>query len=243
MCVLAAPTITNSSSPSVNIVLNTSVGLFCSARQYPDKPHIEWTNLSGLAVASSDDFIVSNDGANVLHSTVSVNRVGRYICSIPNTQENKQIEVIARVSILSTTQDVNLGRDGTKLLVCEARAYPNYPSITWMAGNGSSISQRHADIRKDLSDGSYCQRSSITVRTTGNFTCRAEASGECQEKIISVVPGTLYTFKLCKVECLHIVLLVAAIRVTSTPQSTTKITSMAICKFSLIDVHVLINVA
>ena len=190
LCVfLAAPTITSSSSPSVNIAFNTSVALFCSARQYPDKPHIEWTNTSGLAVASSDDFTVSSDGANVLRTTISANRVGRYICSIPNTQENKQIEVIARVSILSTTQDGNLGRDGTKLLVCVARAYPNYPSITWMAGNGSSISQRHADIRRDLSDGSYCQQSSITVRTTGNFTCRAEASGERQESVISVSPG------------------------------------------------------
>ena len=186
---LAAPTITSSSSPSVNIAFNTSVGLFCSARQYPDKPHVEWTNSSGLSVASSDDFTVSSDSANVLHSTVSVNRVARYICSIPNTQENKQIEVIARVSILSATQDSNLGRDGTKLLVCVARAYPNYPSITWMAGNGSSVSQRHAEVSNDLSDGSYCQRSSITVRTTGNFTCRAEASGERQERIISVAPG------------------------------------------------------
>ena len=89
VCVLAAPTITSSSSPSVNIAFNTRVGVFFSARQYPDKPRVEWTNTSGSAVASSDDFTVSNDGANVLHSTVSVNRVGRYICSIPNTQENK----------------------------------------------------------------------------------------------------------------------------------------------------------
>ena len=63
MCVfLAAPTITSSSSPSVNIAFNTSVGLFCSARQYPEKPRVEWTNSSGLAVASSDDFTVSSDG-------------------------------------------------------------------------------------------------------------------------------------------------------------------------------------
>ncbi len=88
VCVLAAPTITSSSSPSVNIAFNTRVGVFCSARQYPDKPRVEWTNTSGSAVASSDDFTVSNDGANVLHSTARVNRVGRYICSIPNTQEN-----------------------------------------------------------------------------------------------------------------------------------------------------------
>ena len=195
VCVyLAAPTITSSSSPSVNIDFNTRVGLFCSARQYPDQPTVEWTNSSGLAVASSDDFTVSSDGANVLHSTVSVNRVGRYICSIPNTQENKQIEVIARVSILSTTQDAKFGIDGTKLLVCVARAYPNYPSITWMAGNGSYISRRHADVSNDLSDGSYSQQSSITVRTTGNFTCRAEASGERQERIISVAPGIYIYF-------------------------------------------------
>ncbi len=112
-----------------------------------------------------------------------------------------------------------------------------------MAGIGSSVSQRHADVSNDLSDGSYSQQSSITVRTTGNFTFRAKASGERQERIISVAPGTLYTFKLSKVECLQIEPLAIAIRVTSTPQSTTKITSMALCKFSLIAVHVLINVA
>ena len=219
LCVfLAAPTITSSSSPSVNIAFNTSVGLFCSARQYPHKPRVEWTNSSGLAVASSDDFTVSNDGANVLHSTVSVNRVGRYICSIPNAQENKQIEVIARVSILSTTQDANLGIDGTKLLVCVARAYPNYPSITWMAGIASSISQRHADISNGLSDGSYSRQSSITVRTTGNFTCRAEASGERQESIISV----------------------AVVRVTTAPPVTTRIASIGLSKIALNLMRVLV---
>ncbi len=186
---VAAPTITSSSASPVNLTYNMSVNLTCNARQYPDKPRVEWTNSSGSAIAHSDDFTVSNDGAHVLRSTISVNRVGHYMCSIPNTQENKQIEVIARVSILSTTQDANLGGDGTKLLVCEARAYPNYPSITWIVGIGSSISQRHADVSNDLSDGSYSQQSSITVRTTGNFTCRAEALGERQERIISVAPA------------------------------------------------------
>ncbi len=151
---VAAPTITSSSTSPVNLTYNMSVNILCNARQYPDKPRVEWTNLSGSAIAHSDDFTVSNDGANALRSTINVNRVGRYICSIPNTQENKQIEVIARVSILSTTQDANLGGDGTELLACVARAYLNYPSITWMAGIGSSISQRHSDVRNDLSDGS-----------------------------------------------------------------------------------------
>ena len=147
-----------------------------------------------------------------------MNRVGRYICSIPNTQENKQIEVIARVSMLSTTQDANLCRDGTKLLVCVARAYPNYPSITWMAGNSSSISQRHADVSNDLLDGSYSRQSSITVRTTGNFTCRAEASGERQENIISV----------------------AVVRVTSAPVVTTRIVSIGLSKIAFNLMRVLV---
>ncbi len=127
---VAAPTITSSSASPVNLPYNMSVNLLCYVRQYPGKPHVQWTNSSGSAIAHSDDFTVSKDGANVLCSTISVNRVGRFFYSIPNTQERKQIEVIACVSILSTTQDANFGRDGTKLLVCEARAYPNYPSIT-----------------------------------------------------------------------------------------------------------------
>ena len=102
---VAAPTITSSSASPVNLLYNMSVNLLCYARQHLDKPHVEWTNSSGSAIAHSDDFTGSNDGANVLRSTVSVNRLGRYICSIPNAQEKKQIEVIVRVSILSTTRD------------------------------------------------------------------------------------------------------------------------------------------
>ena len=75
---VAAPTITSSSASPVNLPYNVSVNLLCNARQYPDKPSVEWTNSSGSATARSDDFTVSNDGANVLRSTISVNRVGRY---------------------------------------------------------------------------------------------------------------------------------------------------------------------
>lgn len=125
---VAVPKFTGYSNSQGNLPLDATADLFCAARGYPEQPQLVW---SAWVLRTVNDY-VSIDSAKSIRSVATVGKTGIYSCAISGTNEQRQqiMTVVARLAITFTTADGHLGVNGTKQLVCEARASPTQPTIT-----------------------------------------------------------------------------------------------------------------
>ena len=172
MAAVVEPEITEYSKDQINLSQGSTVDLYCVARGYPQPPTVVWHPPSFRD--SNSNSRVESGGAHLTRSDLSVNQIGTYKCMISGTNKEKNISVIAQLTITLDAANRNLSANGTAKLGCEARAFPSRPSITWM-WNGNVSQATLTTYTSVLSDGSLSLRSEITVRDPGEYVCHAEA--------------------------------------------------------------------
>jgi hypothetical protein len=185
------PEITEFSSSPINLSGDTTVDLFCIARGYPHRPIVVWHPLSYSDNASISLLPVDSNGARRARYQLTVNRTGIYKCQILGTSKEKNISVVARLTITFIAADHNLSINGTAKLVCKARSFPVAPSVIWTR-NGCVLPASFS-TSAILSDGSISTASEVTVSAPGDYACYASASRDDmpQQQTITVRPSYL----------------------------------------------------
>ena len=151
------------------------MALFCEARQYPSQPIIKWSGISSSKQKSVNNFHITNNEkfVNSVNSVATVGKAGTYKCFIPASNEERRIEIAARLTIITpTTTHSNLTTNGSTQLMCEARSFPAQPVITWTL-NGSDVSDTY-NSSSVLPDNTFTFKSHLTVTVPGVYVCHSK---------------------------------------------------------------------